>query len=33
VGMRMVEKWRWGFLKGRKEKEKWKEDMKRIEWK
>lgn len=25
VGMRMVEKWWCGFLKGRKEKEKWKE--------
>ena len=29
VGMGMVEKWWWGFLEGRKEKEKWKEDMKR----
>ena len=32
VGMRMVEKWWWGFLKGRKGKEKWKEDMKRKNW-
>lgn len=32
VGMRMVEKWEWGFLEGRKGKEKWKEDMKRKNW-
>ena len=30
--MRMVEKWEWGFLEGRKGKEKWKEDMKRKNW-
>lgn len=29
--MRMVEKWMWGFLEGRKGKEKWKEDMKKME--
>lgn len=32
VGMGMVEKCGWGFLEGRKEKEKWKEDMKRKNW-
>ena len=32
VGMGTVEKCWWGFLKGRKGKEKWKEDIKRKKW-
>lgn len=32
VGMRMVWKCGWGFLDGRKGKEKWKEDMERKNW-
>ena len=33
VGIGMVWKCWWGFLEGRKGKEKWKEDIERIEWK